>query len=248
MSINSLPKCVIYKMIDSSEADRVHKRSTFDLPMRLLIIGKSQLSGKTTTVGNLVLRPFGTEDVEGLQFYRNDFDGDDIYIVCPSILVDHKWRSIIYGKRIPEKNIYNSYDEMELEKLYNKLAKEHLEKPRHKLVIFDDCSFGGDLKSKLNGVMSLFACNGRHHLISFIVTSQKYSDVSTTIRENATGMMLYACSQKQMDLIYNDVGECEKKEFMKMFRQATYQRNSCMIVNYSNDPSERFLNQHFQLL
>lgn len=241
-----LPKCSIYKMTDNAEDYRVHKRSAFDLPMRLLIIGKSQLSGKTNTVGNLVLRPFGQEDAEGKQFYKDDFSGDDIYIVCPSTLVDHKWRSIVKGKLIPPSNIFESYDEIELEKLYDKLEKEHYDNPRHKLVIFDDVSFSGDLKHKMNGVMSKFACNSRHFLISIIVTAQKYSDVSTALRENATGMMLYACSQKQMDLIYNDIGECAKNEFMTMFRKCTHQKHSCMIVNYSNDPSERFLNQYFQ--
>ena len=59
----------ILKMHDSAEDNRVHKEDTFDLPMRLLIIGKSQLSGKTNLVGNLVLRPYGGDDTSGKQMY-----------------------------------------------------------------------------------------------------------------------------------------------------------------------------------
>lgn len=241
-----LPKCQIYKMKSNFDDYRIEKRSTFNLPMKLLVIGKSELSGKTNAVCNLLSRPWGPDDLAGVQFYLNDFDGDDMYIISPSTLVDYQWRKVIYGKRIPDHNIYNSYNEEELERLYDKLEKQHYEKPRHKLVVFDDVSYGGGFKSKLNGVMAKFFCNGRHFLISTIVTSQKYSDCATCMRENATGMMIFSSSLKQMELIYNDIGECPKPEFMKMFRAATKERHSFMVVNFSNDYDERFLNQYFQ--
>ena len=68
----------------------------------------------------------------------------------------------IKGKEIPEGNIYNRYDEEELEKLYDKLEEQYYEElgegeiPKPKLVIFDDVSFSGDFKSKVNGIMSKF--------------------------------------------------------------------------------------------
>ena len=244
-----LPVCKIVKMEDKSEDHRVHKRSVFDLPMRLLIVGRSLLSGKTNSVGSLILRPWGDDDVTGQQFYKNDFDGNDIYIICPSTLIDYKWEMMIKKKMIPSSNIYDSYDEMEMEKLYEKLVKQHQEeKPRHKLVIMDDVSWSGDFKAKMHGVMSKFFCNSRHYLVSIVVTSQKHSDLATCMRENASGFMFYASTQKQMDLIYNDVGECPKKEFMQMFRKATHEKHSFLVVNYSNDPDERFLDSNFQLI
>ena len=249
-----MPKVEILKMRDTAEDLRVHKRSTFDLPMRLLIVGKSQLSGKTSTVGSLTLRPFDQTDESGMQFYKNDFDGNDIYVVCPSTLIDYKWSSIIRGKKIPPENIMQKYDEEMLTKLYEKLEDQYHEamdageKPTHKLIILDDCSFGGSLKEKLNGIISRLASNSRHILVSLIVTAQKYSDLLTSLRENATGMMLYQCSNKQGELIYNDVGEKPKKEFMDEFRRATAKKHSFMVVNYSNDPDERFLDSNFQKL
>jgi len=251
---NDLPKLEILKMRDNAEGNRVSKRSAFDLPMRVLIVGKSQLSGKTNTVGNLMLRPFDDTDESGSQFYKNDFDSEDIYIVCPSTLIDHKWASIIKGKQVPDENIMMKYDEEQLTELYEKLEEQYHEKvdagekPTHKLIILDDCSFGGSLKEKMNGILARFACNSRHIMVSVIVTAQKYSDILTTIRENATGMMLYACSNKQMELLHSDVGEQSKKEFMTMFRKATEKRHSFMVVNYSNDHDERFLDSGFQKL
>jgi len=245
-------KLEILKMRDNAEGSRVHKDKAFDLPMRLLIIGKSQLSGKTNTVGNLMLRPFDDTDKSGREFYKNDFKGDNIYIVCPSTLIDHKWSSIVSGKRIPPENVMMKYDEEELTKLYEKLQEEYHEKvdsgekPEHKLIIFDDASHGGDLKSKLHGVMARFACNSRHILVSVMVTAQKYSDVSTSLRENASGLILYSCSNKQGDLIYNDIGESCKGDFMRMFRRATEKRHSFLVCNYSNDHEHRFMDSNFQ--
>ena len=60
----SLPKYKIYKMNDSSESNRVSKEGTWDLPMRLIICGRSLLSGKTNFLGNLALRPYGDDDVD----------------------------------------------------------------------------------------------------------------------------------------------------------------------------------------
>ena len=250
------PKYSIIKMHDRAESHRVSKELTWDLPMRLLIVGKSLLSGKSNAVGNLLLRPYDTTDKDGMGFYFNDFLGENIFIVCPSTNVDQKWESILEGKQIPGGNVYNTYDEMELNTLYTKLAKKwhDAEDSEPKLVheqvliVFDDMSFGGDLKSKINGVMAKFACNSRQYLVSVIITAQKYTDISTTMRENASGFMLFNCSYRQKEIIYNDVGEMPKKDFMKMFDQATHEKHSFMVVNYTNTPDMRFLDQHFQPL
>jgi len=251
---NDLPKLEILNMKDGSEAFRIKKRSTWNLPMRLLICGKSELSGKGVLLGNLMLRPFDETDKSGRDFYKDNFEGDNIYIICPSTLVDKKWQSIIAGKQIPDENIHVNYDEKVLEDLYDRLEAAHQERKDnneplvHSCVILDDVSASGDLKAKMNGIMSKFFCNGRHHLISSVVTSQRYADIPTVARENATGMCLFYCTQKQSELIYNDIGETNKSDFLKMFRKATEKKHSFMVVNYTNDHDERFLDSNFQKL
>jgi len=245
------PKCTILKMHDSAESARVHKEHTFDLPMRVLIVGKSMLSGKTNCIGNLVLRPFNDSDEGGKEYYRHDFHGSNIYIVCPSTTLDAKWNSIIAGKEIPPENIYMKYDEQQLEALYDRLERQHEERkafgdePVHTLVIMDDCAFSGSLKDKMHGVLTKIFCNGRHCLINVICTMQKYSQCSTTARENATGLMLFECSLKQLDLIMEDHCHIEKNQFKKLFREATKERHSFMVVNYSNPTDRRYQDSNF---
>jgi len=239
-------------MKDTHESYRKDKGDFFDLPMRLLIVGKSQLSGKTNMVGNLLLRPFDETDVAGKHLYMNDFKGDNIYIISPSTNLDTKWMNIIKDKKIPEVNVIKSFDEEILDTLYQSLDEKFHEavdegrKPEHSLVIFDDMSFSGDLKSHSHGGVARLFMNGRHLLISTILTAQKYTDILTGARENATGLILYDCSQKQLETIFQDHGLSEKKEFLRMFREATKEPHSYMVINYSNPREMRFLNQHFE--
>jgi len=120
-------------------------------------------------------------------------------------------------------------------------------KPKHSLIILDDCSFGGDLRKKNNGTLNKIFCNGRHINLSVICTAQKYTQLHNTQRENATGVVLWDCSDKQLDLIAEDHNILEsKKEFKKMFRTVTHEPFSHMIVNYSNPRDRRYMNMNFE--
>jgi len=248
MSVHILP------MKDEHVGLRISKPDTFDLPMRMIIVGKSQLSGKSTLMGNILLRPYDKDDVGGQQMYKDDFDGEDIYVVCPSIDLDSKWLAILKGKKIPDNNVWRQYDENELEKWYMGIEKafhkaiEEGTKPKHVLLVLDDCSFSGDLKAKTNGTLSRIASNGRHILISMIVTAQKYSSISTSIRENATGCIFFECTNKQLDLIMEDHCQIKKQQFESLFRNSTKERHSFMVINYSNTPDRRLMDHSFKVL
>ena len=75
MTTSNGPKSLkMLKMKDKAEKHYTPKPMIFDIPFRLLIVGKSQLSGKTNLVGNLLLDPMD-------QFYGRDFKGENIFIV-----------------------------------------------------------------------------------------------------------------------------------------------------------------------
>jgi hypothetical protein len=230
---------------------RISKPDLFDLPMRLIIVGKSQLSGKSTLISNLLLRPWSDDDKNGSQFYKNNFDGDNIFIVCPSFDLDVKMTMIQKGLEIPDSNIYREYDESELESWYNRIEESFKQdvadgkKPKHTLLVLDDCAFSGALKATLNGVLSKIACNGRHILISMIVSAQKYTSISTIMRENCSGLICFESSAKQVDTLYEDHGNMSRKQFDKMFRDTTKDKHSFIVVNYSNDSSRRFMDSNF---
>jgi hypothetical protein len=236
-----MPK--IYKVKDIKENHFIKKDKIFNLPFRVLIVGKSMLSGKSNIVVNLLLRD---------DFYLNDFEPENIFIISPSLKTDEKLKKVVAVKDIPSSNLFDEYDEDVLDALYELIKEDYnnaidnSEEPTHKLIIFDDMSFGGKLKDKRNGFMAKLFCNGRHLLINTIVTSQKYSDILTTCRENATGLILFTCSNKQLELIEADHNIMKnKKEFHDMFRTATEQPHSFLVINYSNDKKEMYQDSNF---
>ena len=234
----------ILKMKDAGEKFYKQTPIIFDLPFRLLIVGKSQLSGKTNLVGNLLLRK---------EFYGGAFKGEDIFVVSPSTKTDHKLKVMLEQLDVPDSNVIKGYNEEVLELIYEMLEADYLQaveekkKPTPKIVLFDDMSYGGSLKNKTHGIIAKLFSNGRHLNISTIVTAQKYSDILTSARENATGLVLFSCTDKQLELISEDHNYMQcKKQFKQIFRKVTDSKHSFMVVNYTNPSSERYMDSNFQ--
>jgi len=222
----------ILKVNDHTDSYYTKKDDIFDLPFRLLIIGKSFLSGKSTVILNLLLRE---------KFFKNDFDGDNIFIVSNNAM-DNKMRILKKEKDVDAGN-FMEFSEPNLEAIYEEVEERALEaindgkKPPNSLIVIDDVAFSGGLKeSERKGTLSRIFCNGRHINLSIIVTAQKYSQLSTTMRSNCSGAILFSNSMHEVEAMSMDMNYLEKKrDFVKMFREATKGRNKFLVVNFSED-------------
>ena len=239
-----MSKYSIYKVIDKAESYYTKKDIIFDLPMRLLIVGKSQFSGKSNLLVNLMCRD---------EFYNKDYAGEDIFIVSPSIYSDAKLEKLVKVKNIPETNLMEEYDEEILIALYDLLEQEYKEnvedkiRPTNKIIIFDDCSFSGVFKKKIFGIISKIFCNGRHINLSVIITSQKYTDLSKTSRDNCSGLIIFDTSNDVLEKIEKENNRLlgGRKEFMLMARQVLEEPYSFLVVNFSNTKESRYLDKNF---
>ena len=222
----------ILKVNDKTDSYYTQKKDIFDLPFRLLIIGKSFLSGKSTVILNLLLRE---------KFFKNDFKGENIFIVSNNAM-DNKMRILKTEKDVDSHN-FMEFSEANLEAVYEEVEERALEaigegkKPPNSLIVIDDVAFSGGLKeSERKGTLSRIFCNGRHINLSIIVTAQKYSQLSTTMRSNCSGAILFSNSQHEVEAMSMDMNYLEKKrDFMKMFRDTTKGRNKFLVVNFSED-------------
>ena len=233
----------ILKVRDKTDSYYTPVENLFDLPAKILINGKSQYSGKTTIILNLLLNPMFS--------YDKLFEGENIYIVSNNKL-DNKLEMMSEKLDIPPENrmIFN---EDAIEILYDSLEEEFMEetidggKPSNRLIIFDDCGYSGSLKNKQHGIISRLICNGRHLNLSQIYTSQRFSQVSTTLRTNLTGAILFNTSSKELDLISEDMNYLNNnKDFVKMFRETTKEPRSFMVVNFSNPMESLYLDTNFK--
>jgi len=213
-----MPK--IWRMKDSSDRFTKDKGALWDLPMRLALIGRTG-AGKTSVLGNLLLRP---------DMYRGDWEGPDCYVFSGSLDGDAKLKTIIDQLEIPESNLFQGFSDQVLHVIYEQIVERYNEAieehktPSHSLILIDDCSFGGALarNGAKNDALQRVCLNGRKYLVSVIVTSQKYSQVSTTVRENLSGAMIAPATAKQIDLIAGDWNYlADKNAFKDLFRRQT---------------------------
>jgi len=234
-----MPK--ILKIKDKTDNYHV-KHKLFDLPFRLLINGKSQLSGKTTLIINLLLNPeFG---------YDKIFKGENIYIVSNNLALDQKYKMLAEFKEIPEQNIM-AYNENDLLKLYDEIEEKVEEElddnnVQQRLIIFDDVGYSSSLKKTFN-VMTKLISNGRHLLCSQIYSLQRFSMASTTIRSNITGAILFSTSMKELELISEDYNyKNSKREFINLFRENTNDADGrgFLVVNFTN-PDGLYMDRNF---
>lgn len=239
-------KIQILKLKDNTDNFVKKKKKTFDLPFRILITGKTGM-GKTNILSNFLLN-------DNPEFYRNDFDPENIFIFSNSLRGggDRKLKIIIRELDIPDENLFENYDEDAVEVIYDMLvdnyneAIEDKEKPKHSLLIFDDVSFDGSLKGKeKESQMNRIFMNGRKFLISTLATAQKYSSFGTGLRENASGLILGKSSNKQLDLIEQDHNYLKnKKDFREMFLDNTKDKHDFLVINFSKP--ELYFDKNFE--
>ena len=241
-------KLKIYKMKDTSDSFVSKKKNLFNLPMRLLVISKTG-EGKSNLLGNLLLRP---------EMYKDDFLPENIFIFSGSLSGDRKMKTIVEQLEIPTSNLYEGFNNDTLNIIYDTLVDNFKENVADKvkdkqklnsLIIFDDLAFADTFKSdkKDDGIRRIFF-NGRKFLVSCVIISQKYSSVGTSLRENASGLILGKSSNKQLELIEADHNYLKegKKKFVQMYRDATDSDFGKLVINFS-EPN-LYYNQDFEPL
>lgn len=233
-----MSKFKIDKMIDKSDKLTTKKNNNlFDLPFRLLIVGNSG-SGKSGSLGNLLLKEEG---------YKNNFLPENIYVFSDkdSLKNDLKMRTIIEELDLEEDNIFEGYNNEVVNVVYEMIVDNYEEKiddgvkdkkELNSIIIFDDLAYTDAFKcrGKDDSIKKLFM-NSRKALISIIVISQKYSSLGTVLRENSSGLILSKASNKQVELIEADHNYLKqgKKQFMTLFRETTEKPFSQFIINFS---------------
>jgi hypothetical protein len=180
-----------------------------DRPHVTVLVGRKG-SGKT----NLCLRIL--KDNDG---WRNAYQ--EIIIISPTFKLQPCWQSIS-GEGI---TVYESFSEETLDKIY-KEQQPHV----NSLLICDDN--GEDLRRVNQKVFNKLIANSRHLNCSVVALLQKLSQAPTVLRSNCDVFAVFAaCSQREQDILWAEIGILDKKTFQKMFVDSTAEQYSCFVAS-----------------
>jgi hypothetical protein len=174
-----------------------------------LFVGRKG-SGKTQLLLKIL------KDKDG---WRNVYQ--EIIIVSPTFKLQHCWQTIS-GEGV---TVYESFSEETLDKIYKD------QKPSvNSLLILDDN--GEDLRRVNQTVFNKLISNSRHLNLSIVALLQKLSQAPTVLRSNADSFAVFsACSQREQDILWSEIGILDKKTFQKIFSDSTSEQYSCFVAS-----------------
>ena len=215
----------------------VSKQSNYDhvgkLPMRAVVLGPSG-SGKTILLQNMIL-----------DIYKGCFER--IYIMSPSIDVDHSWVPVkkyiektMKVKDTKEDPIYfDHYDPNALDHIIttqHKLA-EYMKKQDYKkiyqiLIVIDDFADSPQFTRQSKLLHALYI-RGRHTFISTITATQVFNALSPIIRKNITELYVYRLrNYRDLESLVEELSALyPKKTLLELYNIATSEPHSFLYIN-----------------
>lgn len=234
----------VEKMKDKGDKFTIEKKEVPSIPFRSLIVGRTGAS-KTTLINSLLTNK---------DAYLNDFRGKDIYIFSP-LKNDFKMEQIIKTKSVPDENVYTELDDEILNTLYDVLVENFetlmsmKKKVRPTLIVIDDFSFSGALRSGFYNSLARIFCNSRKSLISIIITSQYYHHILPVCKTNASSIYFYTSSLKQRENLAEDYNYLKnKKQFFRMLDDNLKENRDFILIDLSKPRSEIYRNKNFEVI
>ena len=159
------------------------------LPMRMLVVAPSN-GGKSNMLKNMLLRPeFGYRD-----YFTDTKTGALNYFVFSRTLgADHTLDELV--DQLPKFHAYREWDDTIIRDImeYSRLKTE-----RGVLLLLDDMITDTKAFNKCSGnLLNELAFMGRHHKVSFILTTQSYTSIQRPIRINTSVVIAFNLKNKR---------------------------------------------------
>jgi len=186
--------------------------------------------GKTNLIINLLDRP---------RFYKNKFD--KVVLFSNTYYNDKIWESC---KTIEPENVYTDYDDSTLQSLVDEQedAKQSGE-PVNMLIIFDDII---QQINKNKSLINSLVMRNRHYYITIWITTQKYSRVSLSIRNNISYYILFGIkNKKEKQFIIDELSDnISEDDFIKLWEYALEGKNyNFLVISTKDKPTEMYRKQ-----
>lgn len=188
--------------------------------------------GKTNLIINLLDRP---------RFYKNKFD--KVVLFSNTYYNDKIWESC---KTIESENVYTDYSDDTLQSLVDEQedAKQSGE-PINTLIIFDDII---QQINKNKSLINSLVMRNRHYYLTIWITTQKYSRVSLSIRNNIAYYVLFGIkNKKEKQFIIDELSDnISEDDFIKLWEYALEGKNYNFLVISVKDSPDKVYRKQFR--
>ena len=153
----------------------------------------------------------------------------------------------------PSKHFFNEWDPEAVREIISDqklIVKWHKDdghtKSHHILLVIDDFVDRPEVMHQAGGagILNMLYTLGRHYFISTIICSQNPTLISTTIRENATSLIIWKQrSSKALEVLlseYDDMVPGGKDSLIAMYEYATKEPHGFLYVDLLRPSSEAF--------
>jgi len=188
--------------------------------------------GKTNLIINLLDRP---------RFYKNKFD--KVVLFSNTYYSDNIWKSC---KTIDPENVHIDYSDDVLEQIIEEqISSVDDEEPLNTLIIFDDII---QQISKTKSMINKLIMRNRHYYLTIWITTQKYSLVSPTIRNNTSYYVLFGIkNKKEKEFITNELSDnVNEEDFTKIWNYALDGKNYNFLVISVKDSPDKIYRKQFK--
>ena len=192
------------------------------LPMRMLVVAPSN-GGKSNMLKNLLLRPeFGYRD-----YFTDSKTGALNYFVFSRTLgADHTLDELV--DQLPKFHAYREWDDTIIRDImeYSRLKTE-----RGVLLLLDDMIADTKVFNKCSGnLLNELAFMGRHHKVSFILTTQSYTSIQRPIRINTSTVIAFNLKNKKEEQAFLEE-QSMWKNIQDLYTTATSPKYGFLYLN-----------------
>jgi DNA replication protein DnaC len=179
------------------------------------VICGSMGQGKTSLITNLVKTVFKK------CFFK-------IYIFIPE-LSRKSIENDIYGRHLPEEQLYDELNEENLQNVYDAL-EENSSNGDYSLLIIDD--FQTELKNPIiTRVLQRIITKMRHLRTTVFLLQQNFIKLEKSIRNLCSNLILFNVGKSQLEIIFQETISLNKNKYQLLIDEAFKEKGDWILIN-----------------
>ena len=135
----------------------------------------------------------------------------------------------IYGKNLPEDQLFNTLTEEDLLRVYEEL-QEHSSNCHHSLLVIDD--FQSQLKDpSIIKILQKIITKMRHLRCSVFLLQQNFQALAKPLRELVSNVLTFNLGKSQMEKLLDEVVELNKTQYDELLKLAFQDPHDYLLFN-----------------